>query len=200
MARFSNPALLLIPVGAWVALFFFVFFAWDNQAYTWSRGEVGDFLGGGLSAMAIFFVAWTASLQAKQLNRYGEHVAEENAFKTFEVFRREAEGVAAKIVSEAMASSGALIEGKSFEALRTRFHVEDSTVFVRTIRKPVILAEVQRCAPDSEMAKAIRRYLDLVKVIEDSVEELEPKPLCRAIKASEIYETYVVLGDAYAGR
>ena len=90
----------IVLVVAWI-VFGVVLFGNDDFSTSWSRGELGDFFGGGIGAIAILLLAYTAWVQQDQIERQRIETFEAGVFRMFEALKPELEGISARIVSKA---------------------------------------------------------------------------------------------------
>ena len=63
----------LVWISSFVYLFFFVT---DITNFSWTRGEIGDFIGGGLGGIAVLLLIFTSWIQVKHLENQEKDLKE----------------------------------------------------------------------------------------------------------------------------
>ena len=79
-----------------------IFFDPLSFDYKWARGELGDFIGGGLGGITVVFIIYTVWLQIRQINSQQNESFEVGVFRIFEALKPEVEGLSVRIVSKAI--------------------------------------------------------------------------------------------------
>lgn len=192
----------------WLGLFVFVIwvifgvylFAMEPFQFSWTRGEIGDFLNG-LGGIALVIIGPTALYQYSQLKEQMNQNYEEGVFRTFETLKPELENISVRIVAKAMISKtekSTLLDGESFEDLRARFWEYDRTVFLRTIAKAefVEFLEGKIVEGDSDLVNAIKRFGSMMYFLDEYVEKGNhnaDNAFRSALKATEVFITFKVL-------
>lgn len=189
----SSAAMLVIwstlaLSGLWLMLGLYLFLLAPTLGTEWTRGELGDFVGGGLGAFAVLLVAYALLIQQRQ-------IAEERVFRTIELLKPELENLSARIVAKAV-GAGARLSEKEFEKLRDRFLELDRTVFFREIQR----GSCDDALSDATVAEACERFLQVVDLIDESLSRLgrAGKNLGTAAHAMDFYLTDQHLRQAIA--
>lgn len=186
----------LIIFIVWVIIGVFLF-TMEPFQFSWSRGEIGDFLNG-LGGIALVIIGPTALYQYSQLKEQMNQNYEEGVFRTFETLKPELENLSARIVAKAFTSKteiSSLLDDESFEQLRRKFWDYDRTVFLRAIAKPDFIefleTEVKR--GDTELIDAIHRFGSMMLFLHEYVEKEKPHAdltFRSALKATEVFITF----------
>ncbi|WP_416897261.1 MAG: hypothetical protein ACMVY4_17480 [Minwuia sp.] len=160
----------------WLALGLYLFVFAPTLKTEWARGEVGDFVGGGVGALAILLIAYTVLIQQRQ-------IAEERVFRTIELLKPELENLSARIVAKARDTEA--ISTEHFEDRRERFEKLDRTVFFREIQKQAFQEALEHPA----VAEASIRFLQVVSLIDESLESLggAGNAMKNAVRAMDFY-------------
>ena len=198
---FVKRAFLL---GLFVFVIWIIFgiylFAMEPFQFSWTRGEIGDFLNG-LGGIALVIIGPTALYQYSQLKEQMNQNYEEGVFRTFETLKPELENISVRIVAKAVVSKtekSSLLDGESFEDLRVRFWEYDRTVFLRTISKAefVEFLEGKIVEGDSDLENAIKRFGSMMYFLDEYVEkgnQNADNAFRSALKATEVFITFKVL-------
>ena len=183
----------------------------------WGRGELGDFLGGGLTGATLLLLFHSLTVQARQLSIQQADVHEAGVFRTFQALRSEVEGVSVRIVSKYLRVKrenpnrgnwdkrelqSALAE-KSFSEMLEKYQKGDKTVFLRLIQK--IAKELQdvesqlesveeKTDNDNELKESLKRFRSIMGLLEKSLKE-EGDDFSDAIRSTEIFVTYKKLQE-----
>ena len=69
----NKAGTMIILIGsllslAWVVLGVLIFSDSISLNYVWTRGELGDYFGGGLGAISVLFIVYTVWLQIGQID------------------------------------------------------------------------------------------------------------------------------------
>ena len=192
----------------WLGLFVFVIwvifgvylFAMEPFQFSWTRGEIGDFLNG-LGGIALVIIGPTALYQYSQLKEQMNQNYEEGVFRTFETLKPELENISVRIVAKAIISKtekSSLLDGESFEDLRVRFWEYDRTVFLRIIAKAefVEFLEGKIVEEDNDLVNAIKRFGSMMYFLDEYVEKGNynaDNSFRSALKATEVFITFKVL-------
>lgn len=191
---FITAATLGMVIG-W-SVFGIYLFNSPTAGANWSIGELGDFFGGGIGAIAVGLLVFTTWVQQDQFRHYKNETFEAGVFRVFEGLKPEAEGVSSRIISK-LVSSGHLILEESFDELNKKFHHVDRTVFLRQMQKEparTIIAAKQ-FDNEPELLEACQRFQSILRLIDHSIEncrKAKPKDqdFPQAMQATEIYRTY----------
>jgi hypothetical protein len=165
---------------AWIAWFCYLFFG--NHTHSWARGEAGDFLGGGLGAISVIFIAYALFLQIKQ----NQDVFEAGVFRTFETLKPELEGLSVRIISKTF-------EGRdTFDEMFEKYRKGDRTVFLREMQKKS--EEILSVSKTNlELKDAMERYKKMMVLLDSALKKTEKNDdgdFSEAIKQTEVYRAY----------
>ena len=160
--------------------------------YGWSRGELGDFFGGGVGAISVLFIVYTVWLQIGQINAQQDETFEAGVFRIFEALKPELEGLSARIVSKAL--KGKIVsEDEPFNEMLGKYRSGDRTVFLRALQKTKFSNAIRLDHDDEALKEAIDRYKNIMELLDKSLAETvanDDDDFLRAIKSTEIYVTY----------
>lgn len=184
---------------SWVAFGVYLF-SMEPFQFSWTRGEIGDFLNG-LGGIALIIIGPTALYQYSQLKEQMNQNYEEGVFRTFEALKPELENTSARIVAKAIISKTNktdLLDGETFEDLRVRFWEVDRTVFLRTMSKPdfVSFLEAKVNAGDREVLDAMERFGKMMLFLSEYVDkgnQHADNSFRKALKATEVFTTFETL-------
>ena len=180
----------------WVMIGVYLF-TMEPFQFSWSRGEIGDFLNG-LGGIALVIIGPTALYQYSQLKEQMNQNYEEGVFRTFETLKPELENLSARIVAKAVTSKtekSSFLDDESFEQLRRRFWDFDRTVFLRAIAKPdfIEFLETKVKRGDTDLIDAIQRFGSMMLFLHEYVEKEKPHAdltFRSALKATEVFITF----------
>ena len=180
----------------WVMIGVYLF-TMEPFQFSWSRGEIGDFLNG-LGGIALVIIGPTALYQYSQLKEQMNQNYEEGVFRTFETLKPELENLSVRIVAKAVTSKtekSSLLDDESFEQLRRRFWDFDRTVFLRAIAKPdfIEFLETKVKRGDTDLIDAIQRFGSMMLFLHEYVEKEKPHvdlTFRSALKATEVFITF----------
>ena len=189
----------LLVFIVWVIFGIFLFTI-DPFQFSWTRGEIGDFLNG-LGGVALVIIGPTALYQYSQLKEQMNQSYEESVFRTFEALKPELENTSVRIVGKAIISKSEksdLLDGKTFEDLCTRYWEFDRTVFLRTMCKPDFVAflEAKVNAGDREVIDATERFGKMMLFLSEYVDKgnkYADNSFRKALKATEVFTTFEIL-------
>lgn len=177
---------------AWVFWGIQLFFSSSSFDYGWSRGELGDFFGGGVGAISVLFIVYTVWLQIGQINAQQDETFEAGVFRIFEALKPELEGLSARIVSKAL--KGKIVsEDEPFNEMLGKYRSGDRTVFLRALQKTKFSNAIRLDHDDEDLKEAIDRYKNIMELLDKSLAETvanDDDDFLRAIKSTEIYVTY----------
>ena len=191
---------LVFIIWSMIGVFLFTL---EPFQFSWSRGEIGDFLNG-LGGIALVIIGPTALYQYSQLKEQMNQNYEEGVFRTFETLKPELENVSVRIVAKAIPSKNEksrLLDDESFELLRTRFWDYDRTVFLRTIAKPnfIEFLETKVKQGDTDLIDAIKRFGSMMLFLHEYVEKENQHAdhtFRSALKATEVFITFNLLRNS----
>ena len=178
----------------------------------WGRGELGDFLGGGLTGATLLLLFHSLTVQARQLSIQQADTHEAGVFRTFQALRSEVEGISVRIVSKYLRvkrENPKAIEEEPFSELLEKYQKGDKTVFLRFIQK--IVKELQDVESqlesvekktdndndihnEQELKKSLERFRSIMGLLEKSLKE-KGDDFSDAIRSTEIFVTYLKLQD-----
>lgn len=178
---------LWIMLGIWL-------FSIEPFDYSWSRGEIGDFLNG-LAAISLIFIGPTAMWQYKQLQSQQVQNYEEGVFRTFEMLKPELENLSVRIVAKTIKKADKkelFLENESFNCLLNKYKF-DKTCFMRVIQKPIFLREMSNVLKDEnhDFITSILRFRNMMDFLNNYVEEKgSQNDFKKALQSTELFLTY----------
>jgi hypothetical protein len=161
--------------------------------YKWARGELGDFVGGGLGGITVVFITYTVWLQIGQINSQQNEIFEAGVFRIFEALKPELEGLSARIISKTIKAKIVSDDDEPFDAMLKKFRSGDRTVFLRAMQKSKYCNAIRSCPDEKELKEAMDRFSKIMKLLKNSLNETATNSdddFANAIKSTEIYETY----------
>lgn len=178
----------------WLIWGYFIFFDPLAFDYEWARGELGDYIGGGLGGIAVLFIVYTVWLQIGQINTQQNESFEAGVFRIFEALKPELEGLSARIVSKAIKAKIVTdYNEEDFSKMHTKFKKGDRTVFLRELQKSKFSHAIQLKHDDEALSESISRFKNIMGLLDKSLKETvvnDDDDFSRAIKSTEIYVTY----------
>jgi len=177
----------------WLIWGYSIFFDPLSFDYKWARGEVGDFVGGGLGGITVVFIIYTVWLQIGQINSQKNESFEAGVFRIFEALKPEVEGLSVRIVSKAIKEKNVLDDDEPFEEMLKKFHRGDRTVFLRAMQKSKYHDAIRSCLDDTDLKEAMDRFANIMTLLKNSLNETainSDDDFANAIKSTEIYKTY----------
>ena len=183
-----------ISLGAWL-------FTIEPFNYSWSRGEIGDFLNG-LAAISLIFIGPTALWQYRQLKEQQTQSYEEGVFRTFEMLKPELANLSVRIVAKAIEDKNKkyeYLDNLSFEEIKTKFS-SDKTCFLRIIQKDKFLKHLKermtlkQTDEEPKFGEALERYLNMMKFLDHYLNKNnEANEFSLALRATEVFQAYECL-------
>jgi predicted DNA-binding protein YlxM (UPF0122 family) len=180
-----------ISLGVWL-------FTIEPFNYSWSRGEIGDFLNG-LAAISLIFIGPTALWQYRQLKEQQAQSYEEGVFRTFEMLKPELANLSVRIVAKTIDKKEQkyeYLDDFSFEEIKDKFS-SDKTCFLRIIQKEKFLLHLEdkllnaEIDKKRELRKALKRYLDMMEFLDHYLNKSnDANEFCFALRATEVFQTY----------
>ena len=140
---------LWISLGVWL-------FTIEPFNYSWSRGEIGDFLNG-LAAISLIFIGPTALWQYRQLKEQQAQSYEEGVFRTFEMLKPELANLSVRIVAKTVDNNEQkyeFLDYQSFDEIKEKFTL-DKTCFLRIIQKEKFLVHLENEVLGAEIDKKV---------------------------------------------
>ena len=174
-------ALSAVLVVLWLAWGLYIF-SIDNS-FSWARGEAGDFVGGGIGAISVIFIAWALVLQITQ-NR---DVFEAGVFRTFEVLKPELENLSVRIIAKTS------LAADEFDEMYEKYSKRgDRTVFLREMQKKS-LSFANVSDTEVELKDAMERYKAIMVILVIALKKTEKNyddDFAKAIQSTEVYQAY----------
>ena len=182
---------LWISLGVWL-------FTIEPFNYSWSRGEIGDFLNG-LAAISLIFIGPTALWQYRQLKEQQAQSYEEGVFRTFEMLKPELANLSVRIVAKTIDEKEQkyeFLDNLSFEEVKEKFS-SDKTCFLRVIQKEKFLVRLENKMLSAEMDKKVElqntlnRYLKMMEFLDHYLNKSDnANEFCFALRATEVFQAY----------
>lgn len=180
----------LITLG-WISTFVYLFFfVTDITNYSWIRGEIGDFIGGGLGGIAVFLLIFTSWIQVKHLENQEKDLKEAGVFRTFQALKPEIENISARVVSKIIKAKLVNDTGREFDEMLKKFLNGDRTVFLRAIRKKNYKNIIIKTDNPPEVMVSCTRFKNLINVVYNEIKDKPEEDFSKAIKATEIFQVY----------
>jgi hypothetical protein len=178
----------------WLIWGYFIFFDPLAFDYEWARGELGDYIGGGLGGIAVLFIVYTVWLQIGQIKSQQNESFEAGVFRIFQALKPELEGLSVRIVSKALKAKIVLDDGEEpFSEMLKKYHDGDRTVFLRALQKSKYCHAIRLNNDDKELDESIGRFKNIMGLLDKSLKVTvinDDDDFSRAIKSTEIYATY----------
>lgn len=182
---------LWISLGVWL-------FTIEPFNYSWSRGEIGDFLNG-LAAISLIFIGPTALWQYRQLKEQQAQSYEEGVFRTFEMLKPELANLSVRIVAKTVDNNEQkyeFLDYQSFDEIKEKFTL-DKTCFLRIIQKEKFLVHLENEVLGAEIDKkvelqnALNRYLKMMEFLDHYLNKSDDaNEFCFALRSTEVFQTY----------
>ncbi|MDA8962848.1 hypothetical protein N9F42_01750 [Pseudomonadales bacterium] len=178
----------------WLIVTFWVFFPFSHVSETWSKGEIGDFIGGGLGGIAVLGVIFTIKIQMEQHKEQEEQDLMATTLRMYELLKPEIENLSVRIVRKLNLKLN--LNDDDFDTMLKKFKETDRTVFLRAMQKHYVFSGNYGSTEDIdevELNSALERF---IKIMEYFTEKLENAPsnvqngFTGAIKQTEVYKTY----------
>jgi hypothetical protein len=194
----NTGGIIILAVGStlvlgWIALGCYIFFYPNAFNFNWARGELGDYVGGGLGGITIVFIIYTVWLQIRQINSQQNESFEVGVFRIFEALKPEVEGLSVRIVSKAVKAKIVSEDDEPFDGMLEKYRNGDRTVFLRAMQKSKFCNAIRSDFDDKDLEDAIRRFQKIMKLLENSLNKTAinaDDDFANAIKSTEIYKTY----------
>ena len=197
MKNFEGYLLIFVGVilaGIWLIWGYSIFFDPTAFEYGWARGELGDYIGGGLGGITVLFIVYTVWLQIGQINSQQNESFEAGVFRMFQALKPELEGLSARIISKAIKAKVVSTKGEEdFSVMLQKFQAGDRTVFLRKLQKPQISQALRSKYDDESLSESISRFKSIMELLDKSLEETvknDDDDFAKAIKATEIFAAY----------
>ena len=194
----NTGGIIILAVGStmvlgWIAVGCYIFFYPNAFNFNWARGELGDYLGGGLGGITIVFIIYTVWLQISQINSQQNESFEVGVFRIFEALKPEVEGLSVRIVSKAVKAKIVSEDDEPFDGMLEKYRNGDRTVFLRAMQKSKFCNAIRSEFDDKDLEDAIKRFQKIMKLLENSLNKTvinSDDDFANAIKSTEIYKTY----------
>ena len=183
-------AILALGWLIWGYSIFFDPLAFD---YKWARGELGDFIGGGLGGITVVFIIYTVWLQIGQINSQQNESFEAGVFRIFEALKPEVEGLSVRIISKAIKAKIVSDDDEPFSEMLKKYHDGDRTVFLRAMQKSKYCNAIRSDYDDKDLDESMKRFENIMALLDKSLRQTvnnDDDDFSKAIKSTEIYETY----------
>ena len=180
----------LITLG-WISTFVYLFFfVTDITNFSWTRGEIGDFIGGGLGGIAVLLLIFTSLIQVKHLENQEKDLEEASVFRTFQALKPEIENVSVRIVSKIIKAKLVNDTEKEFDEMLKKFLNGDRTVFLRAIKKKEYKNIIIKTNNPPEVMESCIRFKNLINVVYNEIKDKPEEDFSKAIKATEVFQAY----------
>ena len=150
-----------ILVLVWIIYGYSIFYAplWPFDAfdYKWARGELGDYIGGGLGGITILFIVYTILLQIGQIRGQQSEAFEAGVFRIFQALKPEVEGLSVRIVSKALKAKDHGFE-EPFDEMLEKYKAVQLTVLLIALEKLNSCNAIQSDCDDKDLKDAIIRF------------------------------------------
>ena len=184
--------LALILVLFWLIYGYSIFYNPLAFDYKWERGELGDYVGGGIGGITILFIVYTILLQIGQIRGQQSEAFEAGVFRIFQALKPEVEGLSVRIVSKASKAKDHGFE-EPFDEMLKKYKAGDRTVFLRAMQKLKSYNAIQSDCDDKDLKDAIIRFKNIMGLLDISLQETvknSDDDFSQAITSTEIYVTY----------
>ena len=194
----NTGGIIILAVGStlvlgWIAVGCYIFFYPNAFNFNWARGELGDYVGGGLGGITIVFIIYTVWLQIRQINSQQNESFEAGVFRIFEALKPEVEGLSVRIVSKAIKAEIVSDDDERFSEMLEKYHDGDRTVFLRAMQKSKYCNAIRSDYDDEELEEAVDRFAKIMTLLKNSLNKTATNSdddFANAIKSTEIYKTY----------
>ena len=194
----NTGGIIILAVGStmvlgWIAVGCYIFFYPNAFNFNWARGELGDYLGGGLGGITIVFIIYTVWLQISQINSQQNESFEVGVFRIFEALKPEVEGLSVRIVSKAIKAEIVSDDDERFSEMLKKYHDGDRTVFLRAMQKSKYCNAIRSDYDDKDLDESMKRFESIMALLDKSLRQTvknDDDDFSKAIKSTEIYETY----------
>ena len=177
----------------WITAGVYLFFTPNTFDFTWARGELGDYVGGGLGGITLVFIIYTVMLQIGQINSQNNESFEAGVFRTFQALKPEVEGLSVRIISKGIKAKIVSMDDEHFTKMLKKYNDGDKTVFLRAMQKSIDCSAIQLRQDVKEVKEAIERFEKIMILIRNSLDKTtinSDDDFAKAIKSTEIYKTY----------
>ena len=175
----------------WITIFFYLFFFVPNiTQFSWARGEIGDFIGGGLGGLAVFLLIFTSWIQLRQLSNQEKDLKEASVFRTFEALKPEVENISVRIVSKIIKAKLVDDTEKEFDEMLKKFRNGDRTVFLRAINDKKYKEIISKKIHNLEVKESCERFRNLISVVYNEIKDKPNEDFSKAIRSTEVFQVY----------
>ena len=194
----NTGGIIILAVGStlvlgWIAVGCYIFFYPNAFNFNWARGELGDYVGGGLGGITIVFIIYTVWLQIRQINSQQDESFEAGVFRIFEALKPEVEGLSVRIISKAIKAKIVSDDDEHFSEMLKKYHDGDRTVFLRAMQKSNYCNAIRSDYDDKDLDESMKRFESIMALLDKSLRQTvknDDDDFSKAIKSTEIYETY----------
>jgi len=173
----------IILTVIWILITIYFFYFIDETGYTWSRGEIGDFIGGGLGGIALIIIIFTSYLQGQDLREAG-------IFRSFQALSPEAENVSVRIISKIIKAKLVNDSEKDFDLMLKKFRDGDRSVFLRAMKEDIYSNIIHASKNNKDIEDACKRFENLVNVVYKNIENKDDD-FSKAIRATEVFDVFI---------
>ena len=173
----------IILTVIWILITIYFFYFIDETGYTWSRGEIGDFIGGGLGGIALIIIIFTSYLQGQDLREAG-------IFRSFQALSPEAENVSVRIISKIIKAKLVNDSEKDFDLMLKKFRDGDRSVFLRAMKEDIYSNIIHASKNNKDIEDACKRFENLVNVVYKNIEN-KNDDFSKAIRATEVFDVFI---------
>ena len=173
----------IILTVIWILITIYFFYFIDETGYTWSRGEIGDFIGGGLGGIALIIIIFTSYLQGQDLREAG-------IFRSFQALSPEAENVSVRIISKIIKAKLVNDSEKDFDLMLKKFRDGDRSVFLRAMKDDIYSNIIHASKNNKDIEDACKRFENLVNVVYKNIENKDDD-FSKAIRATEVFDGFI---------
>ena len=187
----------------WLGLGIYLFFGIEPFDYSWSRGEIGDFLNG-LGGIALIIIGPTAFWQYTQLKEQQKQNFEEGVFRTFETLTPELQNISVRIAAKLISKKNEkteLFEDESFNDWKDKYWATDRTIFLRALQKEEFIKIIENKIKeeDDDLCRALERFGSMMNFLEgyftESNDYIE-KDFKIALQSTEVFISYYKLNES----
>ena len=173
----------IILTVIWILITIYFFYFIDETGYTWSRGEIGDFIGGGLGGIALIIIIFTSYLQGQDLREAG-------IFRSFQALSPEAENVSVRIISKIIKAKLVNDSEKDFDLMLKKFRDGDRSVFLRAMKDDMYSNIIHSPKNNKDIEDACKRFENLVNVVYKNIVNKDDD-FSKAIRATEVFDVFI---------
>ena len=132
-------------------------------------------------------------IQHEQIKKQQNEAFEAGIFRIFEALKPELENLSVRIISKIFKAKLIPDSYDHFNIMLKKYHNKDRTVFLRAMQKDKYCNAIQSGYDDKTLDESISRFKKIMTLFDRSLNQIEKNDdddFSKAIKATEIYETY----------